>query len=395
MKIAINGCGVAGPALAYWLLKAGHEPVLIEEAPSLRRSGYIIDFWGVGYDIAEKMGLLPRLNAEGYQIKEVRFVNSRGHKTAGFSADMFRRLTRDRFTSLKRSDLAAALFSVIEDKVEILFGNSIAAIEDRSDRVCLTLHDGAQREVDLVIGADGLHSRIRHLVFGSQDRFEVNLGLYVAAFELSGYRPRDERVYVSHTRPGRQISRFAMRDDRTLFLFVFRSEQLEGPAPTTEDGYRAALCNVFRHDGWECPEILDAMEVAENLYFDRVSQIDMKNWSKGRVALLGDAAACVSLLAGEGAGLAIAEAYVLAGELARSGGDYTQAFATYETRMMPFLRQKQATAKTFASSFAPRSHLGLTIRNLAMNLLQVPFMSDLLIGRDLRDDIILPDYQWH
>ncbi len=160
----------------------------------------------------------------------------------------------------------------------------------------------APREADLVIGADGLHSRVRQLAFGPEAGVEVSLGYHVAAFEVEGYRPRDELVYLSHGVPGRQISRFSMRDDKTLFLFVFRDEYLTAESPSTEQERKSVLTNVFADVGWECPRILAAMADASGIYFDRVSQIRMDRWTKGRTALVGDAAACVSLLAGEGRG---------------------------------------------------------------------------------------------
>ncbi|WP_413989084.1 FAD-binding domain [Labrys okinawensis] len=394
MKIAISGCGVAGPTLAYWLTRAGHDPVLIEEAPQLRTGGYIIDFWGIGYDIVDKMGLVPRLKDCGYQVGEVRFVDEHGRRSSGFSTDVFRRLTKDRFTSLRRSDLSATLCSTVENKVETIFGDSIVAIEDNGEAVHVSFQHAASRKFDLVIGADGLHSRVRRLAFGPQERFEVQFGYRVAAFEAKGYRPRDELIYLSHSRPGRQISRFSMRDDRTLFLFLFRDEQLKEPVPLTDAGYKTALRQVFADDRWECPDILAAMEGTEGLYFDRVSQIRMQAWAKGRSALVGDAAACVSLLAGEGTGLAIVEAYVLAGELRRAEGDYKAAFTAYQKRLMPFLLRKQEVAKKFASIFAPRTSIGIAFRNLVMHLMAIPFVADGVVARDLRDDIELPDYDW-
>ena len=134
------------------------------------------------------------------------------------------------------------------------------------------------------------------------------------------------------------------------------------------------------------------MEYVDDIYFDRVSQIRMDRWMKGRTALVGDAAACVSLLAGEGTGLAMAEAYVLAGELYECEGDHSAAFARYQERMMPFLKSKQESAARFASSFAPKSALGLTFRNQVTRLFQIPSLAEFFIGRDLRDDIRLPDY---
>jgi 2-polyprenyl-6-methoxyphenol hydroxylase-like FAD-dependent oxidoreductase len=122
VKIVINGVGVAGPTLAYWLRRSGHEVLLVEEAPQLRNGGYVIDFWGLGYDIAEKMGLIPRLEELGYRVREVRFVGSHGRKDGGFSVDSFGRMTNGRFTSLRRSDLAATIYHALDGEVETIFG---------------------------------------------------------------------------------------------------------------------------------------------------------------------------------------------------------------------------------------------------------------------------------
>lgn len=394
MRVVINGAGIAGPTLAYWLRECGHEVLLIEESLQLRNGGYTIDFWGVGYDIAEKMGLLPRIGELGYQVREVRYVNRHGRKSGGFSADVFGRMTNGRFIELRRSDLAAAIYGALDGKVETLFGDSVARIKDEGHCVRVDFDHAAPREVDLVIGADGLHSRIRRLVFGPEAEFEVSLGYHVAAFEIEGYRPRDELVVVSHAVPGRQILRLSLRDDITLFLFVFRDEYLTAESPSSEQECKSVLTNVFADVGWECPRILAAMEDASGIYFDRVSQIRMDRWTEGRTALIGDAAACVSLVAGEGTGLAMAEAYVLAGELRYCGNDHVAAFARYQERMMPFLRRKQESAAKFASSFAPKSALGITFRNYVTRLLRIPFIADFFIGRAVRDDIKLPDYRF-
>jgi 2-polyprenyl-6-methoxyphenol hydroxylase-like FAD-dependent oxidoreductase len=394
MRIAVNGAGIAGPTLSYWLRKSGHEVLLIEESPQLRSGGYIIDFWGVGYDIAEKMGLLPRIGELGYRVKEVLYVDRHGRKRGGFPVDIFDRMTNGRFTSLRRSDLAATIYGALDDKVETIFGDSVAGIEDKGHGVRVSFDHAASREVDLVIGADGLHSRVRQLAFGPEGGFEVSLGYHVAAFEVEGYQPRDELVYLSYGVPGRQISRFAMRDDRTLFLFVFRDEYLTPESPSSTQERKSALKNVFSHVSGECPQILAAMENVSDVYFDRVSQIRMDRWTIGRTALIGDAAACVSLVAGEGTGLAMAEAYVLAGELRDCGGDHIAAFARYQERMIPFLKRKQASAMKFASSFAPKTPSGIMVRNVVTRLLRIPVVADFFIGRDLRDDIKLPDYSF-
>lgn len=387
LRIVINGMGLAGPTLAYWLSRAGHEVLLVEEAPRLRTGGYIVDFWGIGYDIAERMGIIPEIRERGYQVREVRLVDREGRRRGGFDVSVFGRLTGDRFTSVRRSDISAAICRACAGRVETLFGDSIAALAPASDRVHVSFDHAPPQEADLVVGADGLHSRVRHLAFGPDAERIVPLGYHVGAFEAKGYQPREELAYLSHGTPGRQISRFSMRDDTTLFLFIFRDEWLAG----TEDP-KALLHRVFAGTGWEWPRIAAALDGATDLYFDTVSQVRLPRWSTGRVALVGDAAACVSLMAGEGTGLAIAEAYILAGELLASAGDHVAAFARYEQRLMPLLRQKQRAAERFASAFAPRTATGIFLRNLVTNLMRIPLLADRLIGSGLRDPITVPSY---
>ena len=246
MRVAISGAGIAGPALAFWLDRGGHEPVLIEKAAQFRTCGYMIDFWGVGYTIAERMGILPEVLEAGYSVQELRLVNSRGGAVGGFSADVFRRLTGDRFTSLPRGELADVIYRSLENRVEVIFGNSMSAIEEYESGVRVGLEDGTTLDVDLVIGADGLHSRVREIVFGPETRFEKQLGYFVAAFEVEGYRPRDELVYVSYSAPGDRCARFSLRNDRTMFLFVFVAELMSGPGPREAPGTKGGLTPRIR-----------------------------------------------------------------------------------------------------------------------------------------------------
>ena len=392
MKIAISGAGVAGPTLAYWLRRAGHEPTLIELAPTLRTGGYMIDFWGVGFSVAERMGLLPAIRDAGYELQDVRYLDQDGRVAGRISAETMKRELGDRFTSLPRGDLALLIYQALDKGVETLFGTSITGVDSSDGRVRLTLGDGCERVFDLLIGADGLHSNVRSLVFGSPRQFERHIGYYVAAFTARGYRPRDELAYVSCGIPGRQISRFALRHDRTMFLFVFAAERLQGREPDTLAQRKRTLTEVFADVGWEWPRIRVLLEASNDVYFDRVSQVAMGSWSKGRVALIGDAAACISLVGGEGTGLGMTEAYVLAGELARHDGNHASAFAGYEKRLRPFIEGKQKAARAFASSFTPRTALGVWLRNQATRLMAVPGVPDLLVRAQLRDDFELPDY---
>lgn len=386
MRVAISGAGVAGAALAHWLHRTGHVPTLIEQAPKFRTGGYMIDFWGVGYQVAKRMGIEDPIRAAGYRIEWLRSVGSGGKVKADVDVDVFRRMIGDDFTSLPRGDLAAAIYATIDDKVEAIFGDSIATVDEHDDGVRLTFDRGAPRDFDLVIGADGLHSNVRRLVFGPDEDFEHYLGCKVAACVVDGYRPRDELVYVTYGAPGRQLARFALRGDATMFLFIFRAHRdSTGLAPKDQ------LRNQFGDVGWECRDMLAALDDVDDLYFDVVSQVRMDRWSRGRVLLIGDAAGCISLLGGEGTGLAMTEAYVLAGELARAGGDHRPAFAAYEARLRPFIKSKQAGAASYIGFFATRTRLGLWLRNVAMRAANFAPLATLFTG-SMRDDFELPDY---
>ncbi len=394
MRVLISGAGIAGSTLAYWLAHHGMQPTLVEKAPRLRTGGYVIDFWGAGFEIADRMGLLPEITLKGYKIQELRIVNRTGQKISGFPVDAFDRLTHGRFITLPRSDLAASIFGLLEGRVETLFGNGVSQINQTDNGVHVTFESGTERAFDLLIGADGLHSRVREIVFGPESRFEKYLGCKVAALEVAGYRPRDELTYVLYTEVGQQVGRFTMRGDRTLFLFTFADKDATGP--TDLSSQKALLRRRFAKSGWECPQILDALDAANDLYFDRVSQIQMDGqdglWTRGRASLVGDAASCVSLLAGQGTALAMVAAYILAGELHRSNGNYAEAFARYQSLFGPFVRRKQKAALRFAGFFAPKSDFSLFLRNQVMKLLDFPWIADLTVGRDIADRIPLPEY---
>ncbi|TGD86165.1 FAD-binding domain [Mycolicibacterium sp. CH28] len=390
MKIAISGAGVAGPALAYWLHRTGHTPTLIERASQFRTGGYVIDFWGLGYRVAQRMGIESAVRDAGYQMRELRLVDREGRIETSVDVDAFRRATDGKYTSITRGDLAAAIYGTIENDVEAIFGTSITAIDEQPHGVQVEFDTTQAREFDLVIGADGLHSTVRELAFGPEPCFEHYLGCLVAACVVDGYQPRDELVYVTHNLPGRHIGRFTLRGNRTLFFFIFRSDHLHDVGDITTA--KARLRREFADAGWECPQILAALDDVDDLYFDVVSQIKMDRWSRGRVLLIGDAAACVSLLAGEGTGLAITEAYVLAGELARADNDYHRAFPAYEAHMRAFIEDKQAGARKFISFFTPRTSLGIRTRNLAMRAMNIPPFADLLLARTFVDHFQLPDY---
>jgi len=209
---------------------------------------------------------------------------------------------------------------------------------------------------------------------------------------VKGYRPRDENVYIIYSQPGQMIGRFSLHDDRTLFLFVFAFDQ---SVPVFDVAAQKAILRERFGDGtWECPRILDELDRTESLYFDRVSQIKMEHWSRGRIALVGDAAFCVSLMAGQGSALAITAAYVMAGELVKAAGRHEEAFHSYEALLRGYIDSKQEGAERFSSAFAPRTRWGLVLRNQVIKACAIPGLSKLAFGRDIIDKLPLPDYHW-
>jgi 2-polyprenyl-6-methoxyphenol hydroxylase-like FAD-dependent oxidoreductase len=201
-SVLISGIGVAGPTLAYWLGKCGFRPTLVERAPQLRTGGYVIDFWGLGYDIAERMGLVNDINRIGYHMREMRIVDDRGQRVTGFGTKVFRELMNGRYVTIGRSDLSRLLFEKARDTTEVIFDDEIVGLQEQAECVQVQLKRSGQRRFDLVIGADGLHSDVRSLAFGPQYQFEKQLGYVVADFEVRGYRQRDEDVYLMYGQPG-------------------------------------------------------------------------------------------------------------------------------------------------------------------------------------------------
>ena len=388
MKVLIVGAGIAGPTLAYWLLRAGHESTLIERAPELRRGGYLVDFWGAGFDVADRMGIVPELRRRGYVVREARAVNRDGRRIASFEPSAVMGTTQ-RYVSITRSDLAAVIYGALEDRVESILHDTVAALDDDGERVRVSFETGGTRDFDLVVGADGLHSQVRRLTFGTDEQFETYLNVVVAVFDVEGYRPRDELVAMMHAEVGFQAVRLSLRDDITMFILTVRHE---GQVPNDDLAEQQALLRARLVDaGWETPAILDLMPQARTFYFDSVSQIRMPSWARGRVALVGDAAACPSLLAGQGSALAMVEAYVLAAELTRSS-DYVDAFARYGDRLKDFLRSKQDAAVGLGPAFAPKNRLQLLARNTVMKLMGLPKVADLAMGKSFHDAVELPEF---
>jgi 2-polyprenyl-6-methoxyphenol hydroxylase-like FAD-dependent oxidoreductase len=377
LRVLIAGAGIAGPSLALWLLRHGHEPTLIERAPAFRSGGYIIDIWGVGFDILERYGLLEAARERGYVFDRLKFVDAQGAEVSAVGGQVFRRALGGKFFSIPRGDLARVIYESLENRAEVRYDTSVRALHQHPGGIEVELSSGEARQFDVAIGADGLHSRVRALAFGPESGFELHLGYLAASFIAEGYPHRDEGAYVSFARPGRQISRYAMRENLSAFLLVLAHQGERLPGAHDTEAQRALLRARFAGDGWEASEILARLGSADDLYFDAVSQIRMPRWTQGRVALVGDAAHSPSLLAGAGSAFAMLGSYVLAHELQRAEGNIMQAFCAYERRLRPYMLRQQQAAARFAGSFTPKTAFGIRVRDAVLNLMNVPVIGAL------------------
>ncbi|WP_410569135.1 FAD-dependent monooxygenase [Amycolatopsis sp. cmx-4-61] len=362
-RVLISGASVAGPALACWLHRHGFTPTVVERAPELRDGGYAVDFRGASLRVLDRMGLLGAVEAAATRMGAVTYVDS---------ADRPLVVTPPTYQSgeleILRGDLARILYDATKDDVEYVFGDSITGIGEHGDGVTVTFARTEPREFDLVIGADGLHSTVRSLAFGDETRFRRDLGYHVAICTVPNHLGLD-RAGRFHNEPNRTVGVYSARDNtEAKALFWFGSAGLDYDHRDVEQ-QRRIVEETFRDVGWETPTLLKAMREAPDFYFDSASQIRLDAYSRGRVALVGDAAYCAAPLSGMGTSLAIVGAYVLAGELAAAGGDHTTAFGAYTAEMRGFVDACQKLGQGNGKWFVPPTRAWLKFRNLNYRLL--------------------------
>ena len=364
--ILISGAGIAGPALAYFLAGSGHEVTVVERAADLRKGGQAVDLRGAGRTVVDRMGLMSPVRSMMLRQEGMSWVDARGRARARMGVDAF---DGEGFISeieILRGDLTQVLFDATRRDVTYAFGDTVTDLQQDDGGVDVTFAATAPRRFDLVVGADGLSSLTRRLAFG--DVGLRSLGCVLAWFtapdpgDLDGwyemYLARGGRN--SSIRPGRlpgeAKASFGLRIPAGMSLPARREEQ------------QGLLRSRFAGLGWRVPELLSAMESADDFAFSEIGQVDLPSWSSGRVALLGDAAASPSPLTGLGTSVALVQAYVLAGELAASVGDHGRAFARYEAVCRPYVTTAQQMPPGGAAGFAPMSEFMIRLQSLSMRM---------------------------
>lgn len=367
-RILVCGGGIAGLTLAIELKRHGFEPLVIEREPALRREGYMMDFFGTGWDVAERMGLVPALRDIHYPIDNIEFVDGKGHTYACAPIEQLRDALDRRYTYLRRPDLELILANrARETGVEIRYGTTVTAIDDKGTHIRARLESGHE-DVDAIVGADGVHSRVRELTFGPRLQFARFLGLHVAAFRIPrGSFPIGRSVKL-YQETDRMMFLYPLDGERMDATFVMRHNLMDIP----KDQQRDFLRHAFAGAGWIAGDIVDAYDDASPLYFDSATQIEMAQWHKGRVALVGDACGCLTLLAGQGSHMAMAGGYMLAREMRKARGlgkNMTSAFSAYQDFLKPHVDRKRRQSARYARLFVPTRDSWPSLRRLVIRLI--------------------------
>ncbi|UUU30643.1 FAD-dependent monooxygenase [Streptomyces sp. CA-210063] len=389
LTVLISGASVAGPALALNLVRHGARVTVVEKAPDLRAGGFAVDFRGhVHRKVLTEMGIWDEIHARQTHMGRQIVVDADGSPKVDLPSEM---MSGD--VEIFRGELARIMYERTRDHVEYVFGDSIATLTDTPHGVDVTFEKGPAHRFDLVIGADGLHSHTRSLVFGDASRHLRFLDHYVAGFAV----PNDlglDRTGRLYSEPGRAIAlgNYDGDPDRAGALLVFRSGRLSYDRRDVA-AQKRILAERFAGMGWEGPNVLKALEAADDLYFDAIAQIHVDRLTKGRVALLGDAGYGATM-GGMGTGVAIVGAYVLAGELALAGGDHRTAFAAYEGRIRDFAKGCQKTSGNAGPFFAPPTERRIRSRDRMYRLLASRPLAAFFkrLTEKSATDIRLPEY---
>ena len=364
--VLISGAGIAGSTLAYWLAEHGFRPTVVECAARLRAGGSPVDVKAEAVAVAEQMGVMPRLREADTGMTGLTFVNAAGRRVGRMSRRAMQRNAASRETEVPRGDLVNVLHEAAQQRAEYLWSDSVTLLEQDADGVAVSFEHTEPRRFDLVVGADGLHSTVRRLAFGPDADHVQHMGMYVATLPLRMPPERPTEV-VMYNAPGRAVSISPTRSGAIGF-FAFRAPLMSDLDLRDTDRCKLVLGTTYGADAWRVPDLLDEVKHTDELYFDSVSQVQMPRWSEGRVALVGDAASCVSLF-GDGSTLAMIGAFRLAAELAASPGDHRAAFARYEATHRKLVDPRQRDIKPAAGFIVPATARGIVIRNVAASAL--------------------------
>jgi 2-polyprenyl-6-methoxyphenol hydroxylase-like FAD-dependent oxidoreductase len=356
-SVLVVGGGIAGSTLAYWLGRQGIATTVVELAEAQRSSGSPVDVRGLATSVVERMNLLQPLQDSATAVTRLVVVDARGHPIGWIPTQ-----AGARGLEIPRRDLSAILANAARDYAEYLYHESVTAVNEDGSGVEVTFERGNPRRFDLIVGADGLHSRVRRLMFGPEELFTTHLGMYVATTDL--HRPAsDLRTVFMHNSPGRAVAIHPTNGEEGG-AFIFRHALLPAHVARDPQRQKQLLTDIYADLGWRVPELLERFIANDDVYFDAVSRVRLDAWFRGRVVLVGDAASCVSLL-GEGSSMAIIGAATLAHALTSHPGDHAVALRRYEGVHRRRLRRRHRGIAITSHLLVPGTRLGTAGRNSA------------------------------
>ena len=369
MRILISGASIAGPVLAYWLTRNDFDVTVVERAPTLRKTGgHAVDLFRPSMEISAKMGVLPRIEALATGTDTLRLYREGGRRPARIDLTKIVGAASDRHVEIMRDDLSEVYYEAGRDHVEYLFGDSITALSPDGEA---TFEHAAARKFDVVVGADGLHSNVRSLVFGDEAGLTRFIGGYLAVLSAPKALSVDGEMVV-HFGAGRLAGIYSAEHlDDARALFMFRSKNELQYHHRDVQRQKELLRGTFTGMDPQVNRWLDELDRTPSFYFDSITQLQLDTWSSGRVTLVGDAGYCPGPAVGGSTSLAVVGAYVLAGELARARGDYAAAFAAYESTMREPVLRSRAFARGAAKSLIPSSRAAAWAMRQAVQLVSM------------------------
>jgi len=397
MRVLISGASIAGPVLAYWLTRYGFDVTVVECAATLRKAGgHAVDLFRPAMGISEKMGVLPRVEALATGTNRLTLYREGRPRPNEIDLTKIVGAASDRHVEIMRDDLSEIYYGAGRDDVEYLFGDSITAIDIDGG---VTFERMPARKFDIVVGADGLHSNVRRLIFGEEAGLTRFLGGYLAVVSVPKALVGNGEM-IGHVGVGRIAAIYSAEHlDDARAVFMFRSEQELDYDRHDVSRQQGLLRDAFAgmHSQVDC--WLGDVDQTPAFYFDAISQLRLDRWSRRRVTLVGDAGYCPGPAVGGSTSLAVLGAYVLAGELARAGGDHLRAFAAYELAMRDPVHLSRAFARGAAKRVIPGSPAGVWALTRGARLIsQLPASLSRALaklnsrGVRMHDSMPVPDY---
>ncbi|KAF3760289.1 FAD/NAD(P)-binding domain-containing protein [Cryphonectria parasitica EP155] len=422
LKVLIVGGGISGPALGYWLSKLDCDITIVERSPDLRASGQQIDIRGQGLTAMRRMGLEPAVREKVVHEHGLKFIDERGNVKALFEANLSGK-GRQSFTAefeIMRGDLVRILYAATKEKCTYIFGTTIEDFEQHGDGVHVKLSNGTEGDFDLLVGADGQNSKTRRKLRGpDQDDAFHDLKLFISYFTVPKTE-KDENYARVLLLPRRRLIATRVDNPKTMQVYLGildPNDELTELEEAMKSGdakkQKQIYADQFRGAGWEVPRLMEGMlhsTEADDFYSQKVGQVKMSNWAKGRVVLLGDAGYCASPVSGIGTSLGLVGPYVLAGEISRqlnhqqqSGSATSQdhgraidvALESYEAVFRPFVTQCQKLRPGVPSMAYADGEWGVWLRQVVLGLISTLRLHK-LIERFSSDEFgggwKLPDY---